>query len=107
MEALRSRGEYAVEILTLRMTWQRYLSAYQGILIIILELMIKLYQLCAENQKLKPYIIDYAAGLAGLSFGLSCQGILGNGSPIIVFFIPTNLSFKKQPDHLYRIKYVE
>lgn len=65
IEALRSRGEYAVELLTLGMTWQRYLGAAQRIPKIILKLMIKLYQWRMHNQKLKPYIDRIRGWLSG------------------------------------------
>ena len=65
IEALRSRGEYAVELLTLGMTWQRYLGASQRIPVIFLKLMVKLYQIRTENQKLKPYIDNLRGWIGG------------------------------------------
>lgn len=65
LEALRSRGEYAIELLTLGMTWQRYLGASQRIPVTILRLMIKLYQLRIENQKLKPHIDKLRGWISG------------------------------------------
>jgi hypothetical protein len=65
IEALRSRGEYAVEMLTLGMTWQRYLGAAQMIPAFILKLLIKLYHWRISNQKLKPCIDKVRGWMSG------------------------------------------
>ena len=57
-ETLRSRAEYAVELLTLGMTWDRYLGASQQTPAYITELLKHLYRLRNENAALKPRVDD-------------------------------------------------
>lgn len=55
LEKPRSEAEYAVEILTLGMCWDRYLGASQRNSKITVALLSYLYKIRSSNQKLKPY----------------------------------------------------
>lgn len=62
IEKIRSRGEYAVEILTIGLAWERYISASQNTSYLISRILIKLNQLRKKSQTIKPYI-DYLKGI--------------------------------------------
>lgn len=55
VEKLRSRAEYAVEVLTLGMTWRHYLGASQQTPGWVVAMLKKLFDLRRTNRTLKPF----------------------------------------------------
>jgi len=62
IEKPRSRAEYAVEVLTLGMTWNRYLGASQHTALPVIGLLSRLYSVRRTNRRLKPGV-DRLRGL--------------------------------------------
>lgn len=66
VEKTRSDAEYAVELLTIGMTWNRYLGASQRTSSILIEVLTQLYKLRSSNQSLKPRIDRLRGWLTGV-----------------------------------------
>lgn len=65
VEKPRSEAEYAVELLTLGMTWNRYLGAAQRTSFLLMKLLTRLYKLRSTNQRLKPKVDRLRGWLTG------------------------------------------
>jgi hypothetical protein len=61
LEKSRSEAEYAVEVLTIGMCWERYLGASQRNSRVLVALLTHLYKLRQSNQQLKPSV-DWLRG---------------------------------------------